>query len=124
MARSPADIRACKPRLFRLETSPRSLPGVVEEHCSRLSSRGSAFGRIKRDVRRLGWSSSKNTLVYARSALNARSEAATTDYRYQRHVQAPGFIRSLARASLLSLLKSKVVACFRARDELISTNID
>ena len=35
MARSPADIRACKPRLFRLETSPRSLPGVVEEHCSR-----------------------------------------------------------------------------------------
>ena len=66
----------------------------------------------------------QNTLVYARSALNARSEAATTDYRYQRHVQAPGFIRSLARASLLSLLKSKVVACFRARDELISTNID
>ena len=35
MARSPADIRACKPRWFRLETGPRLLPGVVEEHCSR-----------------------------------------------------------------------------------------
>ena len=48
MARSPADIRACKPRLFRLETSPRSLPGVVEEHCSFRSSRGSAFGRLEK----------------------------------------------------------------------------
>ena len=55
---------------------------------------------------------------------NARSEAATTDYRYQRHVQPSSSIRDAARRVQQPNLRAWVAACLRARDGLIATHID
>jgi len=55
---------------------------------------------------------------------NARPEAATTDHRYQRHVQHCLSIRDEARRVQQPNLRGKVVACLREGAELVTTHID
>ena len=66
----------------------------------------------------------QTTVVLRAVSPNARSDAATTDYRYQRHVQPCLSIPDEARRVQQPNLRAGVVACLRARDELIATHID